>query len=138
TKMQRFATCSLAVEVVLNGLRRPHASVPSKLGFRQRSRRRGDAGNDCSACRASGCARCERQPSRLEMKKLLITGIAVLPAVSAAYAAGDRMALIIIVAAIGFFWWLMVSTHEDAARDCARWGPQDEMCLQHAPWRNVP
>jgi len=44
---------------------------------------------DCSACRASGCARCERQPSRLEMKKLVLTGIAVLLAISAAYAADD-------------------------------------------------
>ena len=35
-------------------------------------------------------ARCERQPSRLEMKKLLLTGIAVLLAISAAYAADEE------------------------------------------------
>src|SRR6516162_3333366 len=36
-------------------------------------------------------ARYERQPSRLEMKKLLITGIAVLLAISAAYAAYEEL-----------------------------------------------
>src|SRR5262252_3476095 len=36
-------------------------------------------------------ARCERQPSRLEMKKLLLTGIAVLLAISAAYAADEEL-----------------------------------------------
>jgi len=36
-------------------------------------------------------ARYERQPSRLEMKKLLITGIAVLLAISAAYAADEEL-----------------------------------------------
>src|SRR6516225_6184266 len=36
-------------------------------------------------------ARYERQASRLEMKKLLITGIAVLLAISAAYAAEEEL-----------------------------------------------
>src|SRR5262249_39463353 len=36
-------------------------------------------------------ARYERQPSRLEMKKLLLTGIAVLLAISAAYAADEEL-----------------------------------------------
>src|SRR5215813_14053289 len=36
-------------------------------------------------------ARCERQPSRLEMKKLLLTVIAVLLAISAAYAADEEL-----------------------------------------------
>src|SRR5215471_15368053 len=36
-------------------------------------------------------ARCERQPSRLEMKKLFLTGIAVLLAISAAYAADEEL-----------------------------------------------
>ena len=36
-------------------------------------------------------ARCERQPSRLEMKKLLLNGIAVLLAISAAYAADEEL-----------------------------------------------
>src|SRR5262245_61033617 len=35
-------------------------------------------------------ARYERQPSRLEMKKLFLTGIAVLLAISAAYAADEE------------------------------------------------
>jgi hypothetical protein len=36
-------------------------------------------------------ARYERQPSRLEMKKLLVTGMAVLLAISAAYAADEEL-----------------------------------------------
>src|SRR5260221_2423606 len=42
---------------------------------------------DRSTCRAGW----GRQPSRLEMKKLLLTGIAVLLAISAAYAADEEL-----------------------------------------------
>src|SRR5215467_11840086 len=46
--------------------------------------------SDCSTCCARMGAQYERQSSRLEMKKLLVTGIAVLLAISAAYAADEE------------------------------------------------
>ena len=36
------------------------------------------------------------------------------------------------------FLWAASAVHKQAREDCKAFGPNDEMCLQHAPGRNVP
>src|SRR5262249_46603860 len=79
--------------------------------------------------------RYERQPLRKEMKKLLPTGIAVLLAISAAYAAEEELPAVVVSRIFRTFGWL------SGARLTRRWylspGPSATRCLDIS-WSTTP